>query len=33
VLGNSNTRNSAAAIGLVGLFLAWVMLQLLYAAR
>jgi uncharacterized membrane protein len=33
VIGNSGTRNFAAAIGLVGLFLAWAMLHLLYAAR
>ena len=33
VLGNSSTRNAAAAIGLVGVFLAWAMLHLMYTAR
>ena len=33
VLGNSTTRNSAAAIGVVGVFLAWAMLHLMYTAR
>jgi hypothetical protein len=32
-LGSSNTRNSAAAIGLVGIFLTWAMLHLMYTAR
>jgi uncharacterized membrane protein len=32
-LGHSTTRNAAAAIGLVGVFLAWAMLHLMYAAR
>ncbi len=32
-IGNSNTRTAAAAIGLVGVFLAWAMLHLMYAAR
>jgi uncharacterized membrane protein len=33
VIGNSSTRNSAAAIGLAGLFLAWAMLHLMYTTR
>jgi uncharacterized membrane protein len=33
VVGDSGTRNFAAAIGLMGLFLAWAMLHLLYTAR
>jgi len=33
VVGDSGTRNLAAAIGLIGLFLAWAMLHMLYAAR
>ena len=33
VVGNSNTRNVAAAIGLVGVFLAWAMLHLMYSTR
>jgi uncharacterized membrane protein len=33
VLGNSSTRNAAAAIGLIGVFLAWAMLHLMYTAR
>jgi hypothetical protein len=33
VVGDSGTRNYAAAIGLIGLFLAWAMLHLLYTAR
>jgi uncharacterized membrane protein len=33
VLGNPTTRNAAAAIGLVGVFLAWAMLHLMYTAR
>ena len=33
VLGNSSTRNAAAAIGLVGVFLAWALLHLMYTAR
>jgi len=33
VLGNPATRNAAAAIGLVGLFLAWATLHLMYTAR
>ena len=33
MVGNSSTRNAAAAIGVVGVFLAWAMLHLMYAAR
>jgi uncharacterized membrane protein len=33
MLGNSSTRNSAAAIGLVGVFLTWAMLHLMYTGR
>jgi uncharacterized membrane protein len=33
VLGNSATRNAAAATGLVGVFLVWAMLHLMYTAR
>lgn len=33
VLGNSGTRTAAAATGVVGVFLAWSMLHLMYAAR
>jgi uncharacterized membrane protein len=33
VLGDSSTRNSAAAIGLVGVFMVWGMLHLMYTAR
>jgi uncharacterized membrane protein len=33
VIGDPGTRNTAAAIGLIGLFLAWAMLHLMYAAR
>ncbi len=33
VPGNSPTRNCAAAIGLVGVFLVWAMLHLMYTAR
>jgi uncharacterized membrane protein len=33
VLGNSSTRNTAAAIGLVGVFMAWATLHLMYTAR
>jgi uncharacterized membrane protein len=33
VVGDSSSQHSAAAIGLVGVFLAWAMLHLMYAAR
>jgi uncharacterized membrane protein len=33
VVGNSTTRNLAAAIGLVGLLLGWAMLHLMYTTR
>jgi uncharacterized membrane protein len=33
VLGNSSTWDAAAAIGLIGVFLAWAMLHLMYTAR
>lgn len=33
VLGSSSTRNSAAAVGLAGLFLAWAMLHMMYTTR
>jgi uncharacterized membrane protein len=32
-LGKSSTRNSAAAIGLVGVFMTWAMLHMMYTAR
>jgi uncharacterized membrane protein len=32
-IGNSHTRTAAAAVGLVGVFLAWAMLHLMYTAR
>jgi uncharacterized membrane protein len=33
LVGDSSTRNIAAAIGLAGVFLTWAMLHLMYAAR
>jgi uncharacterized membrane protein len=33
LVGDSSTRNVAAAIGLAGVFLTWAMLHLMYAAR
>jgi uncharacterized membrane protein len=33
VLGNSGTRHAAAAVGLVGVFLTWATVHLMYAAR
>ena len=33
MLGNSSTRNSAAAIGLIGVFMTWAMLHLMYTTR
>jgi uncharacterized membrane protein len=33
LLVNSSTRNSAAAIGLIGVFLTWAMLHLMYTTR
>ncbi len=31
--GNSSTRNTAAAIGLIGVFTTWAMLHLMYSTR
>jgi uncharacterized membrane protein len=33
MLGNSSTRNTAAAIGLIGVFTTWAMLHLMYSTR
>ncbi|MFD7159806.1 DUF1345 domain-containing protein [Kribbella sp. NPDC059898] len=33
VLGNSGTRHTAAAVGLVGVFMTWATVHLMYAAR
>ena len=33
MLGNSSTRNTAAAIGLIGVFTTWAMLRLMYTTR